>query len=238
VKTSIEVSDFEYKYEFPDDSTYNYWMNTYHLNPSPEKAVDGFKYFSRRDLFEKAYIAGMAFYLEVYGRNRFLIPHLIHDYSFQSFERKVPILVLLSYLNYKDPKFYSALPQREAQALRLARQQPLPDVEGEIDTGEELDFLWGRFWATAKYTTLKKLVGALELRSSIQPTAVFKDDSKLPADKREENRRNIVYGAIKWSMRSNVRNFDQVRSYLEYMSAHETFTEKIELDLEELLGEK
>jgi len=222
VRTEVELREFDCRIEFASDSIFNQWMMNYYKNPSPGNALDAFKYFSRRDLFEESYFPCMGFFIEVFSKNQFLIPFLTNEYHYLPFEKRVPVLVLLRYLDYKSLEFFSGLDEREGRAYQTVQKRELPTTEGEIKTGTALDLLWGQFWASGRYEPLKKIVGALELRVSDVDSVTLKNPT-TPEEKRTAQR-NQVYKAAKWSLGATSKSFDLIRNYLAYMVERENFS--------------
>ena len=52
-ESSIDVVKYKYKKYFADDEQFYEWMDTYYRQPSPEKIIDGFLYYSTSKLNEK-----------------------------------------------------------------------------------------------------------------------------------------------------------------------------------------
>ena len=72
----IDLTEYKQKKYFHSDDEFANWMVKYYMNPSPEKVVDAFIYYSNSKLNENedGFMPALSFFLSVFNNNHYLIP--------------------------------------------------------------------------------------------------------------------------------------------------------------------
>ncbi len=87
-------------------------------------------------------------------------------------------------------------------------KKPLISETDEIKFPQQLDLLWGEFFATGKFSPIKRIVSALQKKPelSIPEAKAFSDSGKkLTAEQRRNLINHVTRTAALWSLRSNIK---------------------------------
>lgn len=216
----------------PADFSPDAWFHRYYLAPSPELALPALPRFFEKLPADKR--AGaipplLGFYDQVLADNAWLLPAFAARLAATGDADEAFALSLVLGFHLRSA---TAAPAGFDAALwdRLAdfRVHPWPaDPDAPLLQAAQLDALWGRFFASARYAPVQRLLeplantadlGAAERwRKSLHLDSAENypqpdlDDPDTPADIRRE----VLLRTALWTLRANARQHPLVRGYLE-----------------------
>ena len=235
-KASVKLTDFVYQPLFTDIPSLSDWMNSYHKNPSPEKAVDAFIMYAQVMLGERrtAFFPTLAFFLEIFNSHDYLYPSLMNLYDSQNVTAKTCIIYLLRYGNY-DPGFLThKMSKEEYDTYQRLLKENLPDPYGEINNPSQLDILWGIFKGSGSYKPVKKIIDILSLSEYKGCQTKYKTSEKTDED-RQKAIWDTIYQAAFSSLKKNSAQFPLVKDYCAYAYENEELPERVKAELQEIL---
>lgn len=216
----------------PADFVPDAWFHRYYLAPSPELALPALPRFFDKlpaDKRSSALPPLLGFYDQILIDNPWLLPAFAARLTSTTDTDEAFALSLVLGFHLRA----TATPPAGFDAAlwdRLAdfRRHTWPsDPDAPLLQASQLDALWGRFFASARYAPVQRLLeplantadlGAAERwRKSLQLEADANyplpdlDDPETPADIRRE----ILLRTALWSLRANARQHPLVRGYLE-----------------------
>jgi len=216
----------------PADFAPEPWFQSYYLAPSPELALPALPRFFEKLPADKR--AGaipplLGFYDQILSDNRWLLPAFSArlDSTPDPDEAFALSLVLGFHL-----RSAAAPPPGvdEATWTRLAdfRTHDWPsDPDAPLLQASQLDALWGRFFASARYATVQRLIEPLANTADLGAAERWRQSLRLEADDNypipdlddpeipAEIRREVLLRTALWSLRANARQHPLVRGYLE-----------------------
>jgi hypothetical protein len=233
----IELSEFNQEKYFNSDDEYSNWMNKYYMNPSPEKAVDAYIYYSNSKLNEKesGFMPTLTFFLTVFNNNQHLIPIIKDEYSKQNLKTKIYIIWLLKYLDYDSEKFLSSLTGDEKKVFEEIKNNRIPLNTDVVNSGTHLDIQWATFSATGKFEPIKKIIDSLELSKYSGAVDAYKNSNKTEKD-RQEAMFDATFQAARWSLTSNIEKHDLVKNYCIYYFINDQQSDDVKLWLGVILS--
>ena len=222
-KTVIILHEYRKEIYFNNADQLNEWVTGYHEAPSPEKAINGFHFCIRNNLFTENSMAPLySFFITIFKDNQFLIPYLIDEFNMSDPRTRMYMLFLFAHLQYNFDSFIKALPDDEKDIYLSATENRLPDPYSTITDASQLDMLWGITLSTGRYDTVKKIVETLDYK-------MFEGIDKM---------KFLIYGAAKWSLKSNCTRHTLVKDYCRYMLENEPLSETVRSELTEILIEE
>ncbi len=207
------------------------WFQGYYLAPTPELALPALSRFFEKLPADKR--AGaipplLGFYDQILRDNPWLLPAFCARLAVAGPDEAFSLSLVLGF----HLRAVSAPPDGMDAALwaRLEdfRAHPWPsDPDAPLLQASQLDALWGRFFASALYAPVQRLLeplantadlGAAERWRKARPPggdeAYLVPDPEDP-DTPPEIRREILLRTALWSLRANARQHPLVRGYLE-----------------------
>lgn len=205
----------------PTDTDQGRWLMTYYSRPAPHQLLAALKLIAehppagakpRRDAENGVWLG---FFEQVLADNPWLLPHAVARLE-QSTGREQELLATsLAYAKRDDRAFFETLSGKAREVFMRHRIQNWPVPHAEPTTGTQLDVLWGRFFASGRFAPIRELVAALAYHPY---RAAFEDFKKLetkPARVPVEVKKSAVFGAVVWSLDSNIQRDKVVRDYCE-----------------------
>jgi len=208
------------------------WFHGYYLAPSPELALPALPRFFEKLPADKR--AGaipplLGFYDQILRDNPWLLPAFGARLAAAAPDEAFALSLVLGFhfrASATPPDgFDPALWQRLADFRTHAWPS---DPDAPLLQASQLDALWGRFFASALYAPVQRLLeplantadlGAAERWRKSRPAAAGDDTALLPdpedPDTPLEIRREILLRTALWSLRANARQHPLVRGYLE-----------------------
>jgi hypothetical protein len=202
------------------DEESNLWISSYQLDPSPFKAGHAFFSFAHGEYPENAFVPLFAFFVELYGHNKWQVPYLLERFHGASTSVKTHTGWLIKQLGLTDTISLEGLTSDERDFITALAPPSVPVVDDRITEASQLDWLWGTFHASGTIEPIRKLASALELR---------KYESNLKKWKAENARRGttatpdkevmlgVTYYAAQWSIGSNCKQSELVRAYCRHL---------------------
>ena len=235
----IELVDFKSNDYFHNDDEFQEWFNTYHQKPSPEKAISAYLYYSNSKLSEakNGFIPAFTFFLTIFNHNQFLIPILTDSYSKQDLKTKIYIIWLLRYLDYDSSAFLESLKGDEKQAFEKIKNETIPLQKDKIVSGEHLDVQWSTFLATGSFEPIKKIIDSLEYSRYSGSLDAYKTSEKTEED-REKAILDSTFQAARWSISSNIQQYELVKKYCIYSFINDEYPEDVRLWLGVILSKQ
>lgn len=233
----IELSEFKQVKYFNSDDEFSNWMNKYYINPSPEKAVDAYIYYSNSKLNEKesGFMPTLTFFLTIFNNNQYLIPIIKDEYSKQNLKTKIYIIWLLKYLDYDSEKFLSSLTGDEKKVFEELKNNRIPLNTDTVNSGTHLDLQWATFSATGKFEPIKKIIDSLELSKYSGAVDAYKNSNKTEKD-RQEAMFDATFQAARWSLTNNIEKHDLVKKYCIYSFINDQYSNDVRLWLGVILS--
>jgi len=98
---------------------------------------------------------------------------LLKAYAQQDKQTKTDILKVFAYMKNPPTDFLAKLSSEEKATLKEieAQKKEIPNIYGKIESGTQLDMLWGEFFATGKYKPLKKIAEGLDITLTLKREA-------------------------------------------------------------------
>jgi hypothetical protein len=165
--------------------------------------------------------SSLYFFKTAFAHNKFLLPHLRAAFADNSEQQRLNTLLLLAVLD-EEPMPDEALSQTERDYQADCRTLKLLDPYGPIQTPDQLDMLWGEFFATGTYAPIGHLVTALNLKSYSDALKKMKAESKRPETEEEQRdvRLGLTFSAAVWSIMANCRQHELVKQYCGWALEH------------------
>jgi hypothetical protein len=243
----IDLKEYSSKNYFTDTNTYNSWGESYYKKLMPEKAIAGLLFFSNLDIEvrNQGYSFACGFYSKILNDNPYLIPHLLKLYPEQSDAAKAAILSMLPYLKYDYSEFIKQLNENDKSFYTVWQKKCYPYPADGIQVkptkmadciriSNQMDMLWGTFFASGEYKPMKALVDLLELGQYKGNFDKYKE-SKDPAYE-EKAALDVVYQTAKWSIASNCSQHTLVKNYCNFIYENENLSPQAKQELKEILG--
>lgn len=234
----IQLIKFETKDYFKDDQTYGEWMTNYYQDPEAEKAISAYLYYAKSKLSEEetVFLPTLSFFLKIFDNNKWLLDHAVKLYGKQDEKTRVYLLYLLRFANHLPEEFTQTLNKKERGILNGLAKEKLPDPYGEIVSPEQIDMLWGEFYAGGEYGTIKRIVDLLELCKYKGSMEKYQKSKKTKADE-EKAYLDVIYRSIRWSLTNNCSQHKLVYDYCNFIYSSEELPGDVKKELKEILGE-
>lgn len=213
--------------ETPEAFASGDWFTFYYCNPEPEALVNALISFVSGDMYERAPAPINGFFVGAFEQNPQLIPYLIKTVPGQKKKYRKRIEKVLGTLSLTGPGIQQ---MNVAEKIRkdLSKYKGLDILKpGEkISDAEQLDYLWGRFFATGYYEPIRRIVSALNLAPYLQYLDEEQKDQWPHEPSKEDLMKGAVCSAALWSLSANAQQHPLVRDYLRYMLAAENLTDE------------
>lgn len=197
---------------FENDQQFQEWLMNYYLEPDPSRVSLAMSYLSETGFLGNAKRTPpiFGFLAGVLSTNPTLAPQLTKELSKLPDEHFSVVLLGLWYSNIPNAKsiVYSYLDESEtlsSQMDHLRKGSTMPITKIPLEQGPwVLDALWGNFFATGKTDPVERITEAL-------PWIDVKGDIN----------RLMVGGAARWSLSSNIENYERVSEIVEKLSKND-----------------
>jgi hypothetical protein len=235
-EAAIELIPFSIGDKFTSEKEFGEWLMGYYKDPTPTKAINGVLQFVQLDqiwLNKNLYI--MSFFRRVFSDNSFLLKSLLHNFNTFSIDDKKKLLLVVKLS--RDSSLDSFFETNYKNLYESTNELKIPDTDGVINTGDQLDILWSEFLATGKYGPIKKIVSALAL-SKYKGTLEKVKSGEIKTITKEIERQSYLeatYQAAIWSLISNCKQMPLVFKYCVYIYENETLDEDIKNQLGAIL---
>lgn len=205
----------------PADFDQRRWLMAYHFQPAPHQLLAALKRVAehppagakpRRDVENGTWLG---FFEQVLADNPWLLPHVVARLE-QSTGREQELLATsLAYARRDDRAFFETLSGKSREVFMRHRIQNWPVPHAEPTTGTQLDVHWGRFFASGRFAPIRELVAVLAYHPNRTALDDFKKLETKPARVPVEVKKSAVFGAVVWSLDSNIQRDKVVRDYCE-----------------------
>ncbi len=241
---------------FPNrEDAFNIWYTNYHEQPAPDKAISAFFFWLSTEKYHEDigdFPPVFAFFLEIFRNNAYLVPHLMELFAFQDDRIRFFILYALVQLKVDAATFFNSL--RDADATMLEEVsgiawdfEPYQDLtsllcdEDNLDDEQftrpnnQLDILWGTFFASGSYKPILRIVDTLKLKEYSEYPGEFQGKKDLTIDKINKVQLGLAFQAAKMSLEKYCSEYPQVRIYCTHHHAYENPPEPIKTELKAIL---
>jgi len=236
-ESGLQLVEFKLENSFQDEQTFGEWLTYYYENPQAAKALSAYLYYAKSNLSENesARLPVIAFFRKVFTKNRWLLDHVINQYSKEDDKTRAYLLYLLKLTDYLPEEFITSLSKEEQEILDKLSQEQLPDPYGEIASPEQIDMLWGEFFAGGEYKTIKRIVDLLELSKYKGSLEKYAKSQKSNKDDEEKAYLDVIYCSLKWSLASNCVQHKLVHDYCNLIYHNEKLPKLVKKELKEIL---
>ena len=203
------------------------WFFFYPDNPRPAAALarllefDGILWREERPIWSLVWFCKI-----IFEKNRYLLPHMMEAFEGTTPMQKKSIILLLSVMEAPPelPDLSPALREFRDEVQAIAT----PNPDGTPRSGDQLDLLWGGFFATGRVKPLRRIIQAFEYFEYAgereEPRAG--DQDKQSGEGQEKVYLQAVFRTAVWSVRSNCINSPLVFHYCHYLHRHGELSEK------------
>jgi hypothetical protein len=218
--------------DLPADFDPELWFNRYHQQPTPELALPALPRFFQKLPADKR--AGalpplLGFYEQVLTDNPWLLPSFCARLATAPADEAYALSLVLGFHLRAASSAPPGIDSATWDRLADFRNHPWPsDPEQPLLLPAQLDTLWGRFFASALYAPVRRLMdpmayhadlGAAERWRKALPAPAPGDALPMPdlddPDTPVDLRREVMLRTALWSLRANARQHPLVRNYLE-----------------------
>lgn len=210
----IEIPSYE-SFQIKTDKEFTDWLNQYFKNPSPEDALSYYIYYSKSKYSENdsSFWPVIGFFKELFENNKFLYPEIVKSYQTVDLKTKIYLLYLLEYSKLGDEDFFAGLDGEEKDAYLNIKQSHLPDIYDNIESPEQLDMLWGTFYASGSYKPIYKLIQTLDFVEYKGSLEKYKISEQKTEDEMQRAVKDAIYESLVWSIGSHCRQYELVLNY-------------------------
>lgn len=241
-KTKLVTSEIELKplvsYKekvFKEEGEFSKWLTEYYVEHKPTEAVSAYVFYAKSRLSEndKVFLPIFSEFLEINKNNSFILPQILDAFKNEDEKTRIFLLYLL-YPNYQEKEYINLLSDTEKVALEKVKGMKLPDIYGEIYSGEHLDMLWSTFMGGGSYKPILHLVKALDYAQFKGALEQYKTSKKTEEDKLKAIK-NAIFDALVWSLESNCKQHELVFNYCNWILKHENLNSLQKSELENIL---
>lgn len=218
----------------PAETDAGRWLMNYHNRPAPQQLFAALRNVAEHppakaqpkpDVENGTWLG---FFEQVLTDNPWLLPHLVARLGQAQGRERELLATCLAYAKRDELSFFQTLPVPAREAFMPHRLQAWPVPTAEPLSGVQLDILWGRFFASGRYAPLRELVAVLAYYPYKDALAEFRKQEKKPPHPPIEVQKSIIFGAVVWSLRSNIQQDKVVRDYCEGMLLRKELPEAIQ----------
>ena len=215
------VGDEQLAAPLPADIEPGRWMMTYYQKPAPHQLIPVMELFIAKTaadpraqrLTENG--SWLGFFEQVMKDNPWLLPHVVARLERATGAERDVIAASLAYAKRDDRAFMKSLSTTATSALAPHQTTRWPVPGKEMLQGAQLDVLWGRFFASGRYEPIRELAGVLAYHPYRNAMEDYKKLTTKPRRPPPEVLKSAVFGALAWSLTSNIQRDKVVRDYCE-----------------------
>lgn len=216
IKGSIVLAELPTynSYLVKDDNHFSEWIHSYYKNPRPEYALAYYMHYIKSDLSgdDSKFLPIFGIFLEIFKNNKFLAQQVMDCYENQDLRTKIFLLYLLYQSELGSDIFYKKLEGDEKATYLELKNSPRIDIYDTILDSSQLDILWSTFFASGSYKPIFKLIQTLDYVSFHGDLEKYKESNQTEKD-RQNALNDAIYGALIWSLKSNIRHHQLVSDY-------------------------
>ncbi len=225
----------------PAEFDSNIWFNTYYQQPSPELALPALARLFEQlpsDKRQGALPPILGFYDQLLTDNAWLLPAFSARLAQADPDEAYAISVVLGFHLREASTAPEGISAATWSRLAPFRSSPWPfDPNGVLTVASQFDALWGRFYASALYAPIGRLLeplaytadlGAAQRWSASHPGEATEQPDEANGEEQaptfdlddpatpDDIRREILLRTALWSLRANALQHPLVHSYLEW----------------------
>lgn len=255
LEQELELVKFKFD-PFPNsEEAFDKWYNEYHEQPAPEKAISAFFYWLSTDIYHQDvgdFPPVFAFFLEIFRKNAYLVPHLIELFDSQDARVRSFTLYALVQLKVHVAAFFNSLRDENASLYEEVTNinwnyDPYQELTSllctESDTSDEqftrpncqLDILWGTFFASGSYEPIQRLIDVLQLQDYAEYPDKLKGNTDFSLQEIQNVQLGLAFQAAKFSLGKYCAQHELVRIYCSHHLNYENSPEPIKSVLESIL---
>ena len=175
------------QYDFRSDQNFPLFICNYYVNPQPEKIIPSWEYYVNSTFINANYIMMAQFYAAIFKENSSLLTTLFdHHLQNKSIKAKLFMLRILGGINTPESMEYLVRAQEEwkgelvQDVLDKIKNSKHYEVLEEVPRNtDDLDRLWGIFWATGNKKAIRQIISVLYLWEEGYGTAVATGGSAM-----------------------------------------------------------
>ena len=206
------------------------WLNNYYLDPTPELALPALARFFQKlpsDRRNGALPPLLGFYDQVLLDNPWLLPAFARRLAAADPDEALALSLVLGFHLRGSETPPAGIDGPTWERLADFRTHDWPaDPDSPLVNASQLDALWGRFFASAAYAPVRRLLEPLAHTADLGAAERWRQnppaplDEASPADLDDPStpasvRREILLRTALWSLRANARQHPLVRDYLD-----------------------
>ena len=163
----ITLAEVDKIAKFASLDFFNFWIKNYFRQPDTSKALFGIlQYIDDNPDWLRENIRLISFARRLVQDNPWLWKHLVKRFQNNPEEQK-KIILLMSLAGERVPEIIAAANKEEnTYFTSLAKNRYLPDVDTDIKSLEQVDTLWGDFYASGHLDPFEKIVRSLNFFNS------------------------------------------------------------------------
>jgi hypothetical protein len=181
----------------------------------------------------------VSFLKYAYLRHAFLLDHYRAEFKSRNPAERKRILLLLAVTGQK-PMTPEALTAEEKTYEERLGAIASHDPYASLDTPDDLDRLWGEFFATGNYKPVRRLIDSLAYMKEASVADGFLKHKTPPRTPREKSdfQKGMIFKTGIWSIDSNCKQHELVAEYCLYALAHEDLAPDAKATLAVILNRK
>lgn len=210
------------------------WFLAYPTHPRPSEAMAYFLNTPRPYIDGKGHLLWSAlwFYKHIFEDNDYLVPHMIAFFKETATMQQKKDIILLFHLIKKAEML--PLTGELKEYSKILESIHVPEPYSEITTADQLDMLWGEFFATSRVKPIRQIITAFNLNKYSGTLEKVKSGELDPKLKQveEDAVKETVFQAALWSVGSNCKRVPLLFQYC--MGLHDS--EKLDKNEKAYLG--
>lgn len=220
---TIAFAPFERSGSFASFEFFNSWLQNYFRQPDAAKATFGVLQFLKNDQqWLQENIRLLAFIDQLLNDNPWIWDHLTRVYRENEADRK-GIITLMALNNHQIPELTQDFTKEQKAWFEKVRGFDLPSTDELISTPEQIEALWGAFYATGHLKPIEQIVRLLKPFALSNPPT----EGVLPKE---------IEQAAFWSLVNNAMDIPLATNYSLYLLDHGQFAPENKIQLKLAIG--
>ena len=230
----VELVDSITDFRMMDSKEFSKFLTFYYVKPQPERLLAALNYFLSEGITElrtknraKQALPVLWSFAHIFRRN----PQFFDELAKMSGKDK-PKDQYLAILFYNIGKEFTDSYKAKINPHILKQisryKKPLISDNEEVRFPQQLDLLWGEFFAAGKFAPVKRIVSALQKKPELtiqEAKAISASGKKLTKAQGRQLINNVTRTAAVWSLQSNTRH-PVIRFYLETIYAKKLYPDE------------
>jgi hypothetical protein len=232
----LKVVDTIPQYDFPDDSTFFFWLENYYRDPDPKSAVPAFDYYLKNDVLKNDSLFAAVFYFfsMLVVENPFVGEKIIQKAKTQNAEYQNYVAMLLTLIKWSKADLVASLPLVVKKVLdgSMENIDPFTRFIYKLDPNPILY----TFYYSGSYKAIKGLAQAMWSRD----LDAFPDSMRCEKCETEESRDAVKEKKYYWMAKRILENLFKfhtlARGYMKFILKKEELNPIVKEELEEIVS--